>query len=171
MVGPDSYEKGLTSIDPLLYDRLIRRFQTAKEREEEGRSKGYSGILEADILRSEAKIEALANPDSSLAIAYKRGDNGEILAEEKEEVPLTKEEGRERFNQQMRWRFLAGNDSDFDYKSIDDSEEYDDLAQERRDAEDRYFDDEEPKWLDGSTEAEHDKNAAELAGETGIQDF
>ena len=125
--------------------------------------------MEADILRSEAKIEALAKPESTLAIAYKRGENGEILAEEKEEVPLTKQEGRERFNQQMRWRFLAGNDNDFDYKLVDDSEEYDDLAQERRDAEDRYFDDEEPEWLAGSPDQE--KPLADLAGETGIQDF
>jgi hypothetical protein len=31
--------------DPLLYDRLIRRFQTAAEREADGRAKGFSGVL------------------------------------------------------------------------------------------------------------------------------
>lgn len=45
--------------DPLLYDRLVRRFQSAAEREQEGRRRGYTGVLEADLYRSEAKLAAL----------------------------------------------------------------------------------------------------------------
>ncbi|KAI7081350.1 hypothetical protein KC356_g9170 [Hortaea werneckii] len=49
----------LEHADPLAYDRLIRQFQTAEEREQEGRQRGYTGKLEADLIRSEAKLEAL----------------------------------------------------------------------------------------------------------------
>lgn len=48
-----------TPTDPLLYDRLVRRFQSAAEREQEGRRRGYTGVLEADLFRSEAKLAAL----------------------------------------------------------------------------------------------------------------
>ena len=157
--------------DPLLYDRLIRRFQTASEREVEGRKKGYSGVLEADLWRSEAKIEALARPDPNAEFDYRRGPSGEILAEEKDEVPASKEEGRKRWEWEMTMRFLKGGDEDFDYRSVDESEEYDDKGEEERAAEERYFDDEEPGWVDrdGGTKAE--QHGRELQGETGIQDF
>ena len=43
--------------DPLLYDRLVRRFQSTSEREEEGKNKGFAGTIAASILRGEARIE------------------------------------------------------------------------------------------------------------------
>ncbi|KAJ9132378.1 hypothetical protein NKR23_g11316 [Pleurostoma richardsiae] len=46
--------------DPLLYDALIRRFQTPAEREAESKAKGYSGVLETSLLRGEARLEQLA---------------------------------------------------------------------------------------------------------------
>lgn len=153
----------------MLYDRLIRRFQTAAEREDEGRKKGYSGILEADILRSEAKVDALAHPDPTLLLSYRRGPDGEILAEENGEVPLTKEEGLDRWCETMRWRFLKGNDDEFDYSTVDSNESLDDINQETRDAEDRYFDEESPTWiLDGELQRH---TPPSLSGQTGIQDF
>ncbi|XXH02275.1 hypothetical protein Hte_008645 [Hypoxylon texense] len=51
--------------DPLLYDALIRRFQSAEEREKEGRTKGYSRVLEVDLLRGEAKLAQLTSLSSS----------------------------------------------------------------------------------------------------------
>ncbi|KAL9087234.1 MAG: hypothetical protein Q9165_006728 [Trypethelium subeluteriae] len=47
----------LESADPLLYDRLVRRFQSAAEREAEGKNKGFAGTIEASLLRGEARIE------------------------------------------------------------------------------------------------------------------
>ena len=55
---PEYFDSSLELADPLLYDRLVRRFQSPVEREAEGRSKGYSGILEADLLRSERRSSA-----------------------------------------------------------------------------------------------------------------
>ncbi|KAH6630092.1 coiled-coil domain-containing protein-domain-containing protein [Chaetomium sp. MPI-SDFR-AT-0129] len=45
--------------DPLLYDHLIRRFQTPAEREAEGRSKGYARVLEGSLLRGEERLAKL----------------------------------------------------------------------------------------------------------------
>jgi hypothetical protein len=141
---------------------LIRRFQSATERENEGRKKGYSGILEADILRSEAKMDALAHPDSNVSITYKRGVDGEIVAEDMYEAPSSKEEAYEIWRKQMEWRFLKGGDVDFEYSAVDDNEEYDDRTLEQREEEEHYFDAETPTF---------ESEAKELQGETGVQDY
>jgi len=174
--------------DPLLYDRCIRRFQTAAEREADGKAKGYSGILEADLYRSEAKLAALAQSSpppvltslgvssSSLSsssvpgnskpenpipfVSYLRGPNGEIIGEDGEEVK-SREEGMERWKFEMTVRFLRGGDEEFDYRDVDESEEFDEV--ERRESEERWFDEEEPEW-DGGEKGVTD-------GETGVQDF
>jgi hypothetical protein len=154
----------------LLYDRLIRRFQTPAEREAEGRKKGYSGVLEADLYRSEAKLDALRHPDPNSIFTYKRGPNGEILAEDKDEVPANKEEGLARWRWEMETRFLRGGDEDFDYEGVDKNPDYDDRLMEERDAEEKYFDEEEPEFVHGDDAVKKSKSK-DLQGETGIQDF
>jgi hypothetical protein len=160
---PDYFNSSLELADPLLYDRLIRRFQTPAEREAEGREKGYSGVLEADLRRSEAKLQALANPDPNATFNYIRGPDGEIIPEEKEDVPVDKDEGVTRWRYEMELRFMRGDDHDFEYVEVDDSEEYDDLAEEDRARQDEYFGLEEPTFLleDGK----------QPEGETGILDY
>lgn len=164
---PEYFSSGLELADPLLYDRLVRRFQTPAEREAEGRAKGYSGVLEADLLRSEAKLQALQHPDNS-SIAVRRGPNGEILAieddDDNDEVK-TKEEGLARWRDDMGQRFLRGEDRDFRYEEVDDSEEWDDVREEERDAHDSYFDDEDPAWVHSGSQTPR------ITGETGVQDF
>lgn len=157
--------------DPLLYDRLIRRFQTPVEREAEGRQKGYSGILEADIYRSEAKLDALRHPDPNSIFTYKRGPDGEILAEDRDEVPANKEDGHARWRWEMETRFMRGGDDDFDYSMVDNNPEYDDRSIEEQDAEDKYFDAQEPEFLVESDQGSSQSHGKELQGETGIQDF
>lgn len=156
-----------TAIDPLLYDRLIRRFQTPAEREAEGRAKGFSGILQADLNRSEAKFDALSNPDPNAMLSYARGANGEILAEDKGEIPTDKEEGERMWRWEMEMRFLRGFDYDFDYRRVDEDEELDDLSE----VQERYFDDEEPEWVVESATEQGVDVQSRLQGETGIQDF
>ncbi len=157
--------------DPFLYDRLVRRFQSSTERKDESREKGYSGTLEADIMRSEAKVAALAHPDLNIPLSYKSGPNGEILAEEQDEIPITKEEGQARWRKQMELRFLKGEDDDFDYSRVDQSEEWDDMVEERRVIEDRYFGQEKPNWISDSGESTDEACKRLVKGETGIQDF
>ncbi|EOD49333.1 hypothetical protein GTA08_BOTSDO12384 [Neofusicoccum parvum] len=163
---PEYFSSGLELADPLLYDRLVRRFQTPAEREAEGRAKGYSGVLEADLLRSEAKLQALHNPDAS-SIAVRRGPNGEILAieEDGDDEVKTKEEGLARWRDDMGQRFLRGEDRDFRYEEVDESEEWDDVTEEEREAQEKYFDDEDPSWIHSGTAT------PKITGETGVQDF
>ncbi|KAI7227257.1 hypothetical protein KC330_g8489 [Hortaea werneckii] len=182
----------LEHADPLSYDRLIRQFQTSAEREQEGRERGYTGKMEADLLRSEAKLEALrhqheqqrgpGNPrgeqDSggsssdrggrksvSPEMVYHRAPDGSILAVEADasERAQNREEGVQRWREMMEQRFLRGEDEEFDYVGLVDGEEgYDDLDEERR----RGLED----WLDGE-EAEFVGVTGGPRGETGIQDF
>ncbi|XP_059046461.1 coiled-coil domain-containing protein 97 [Achroia grisella] len=49
---------------------------------------------------------------------------------------------REEFFQEMYSSFIEGTDSEIDYNTIDNDEQYDDLQQLSQDAEDRYFDSE-----------------------------
>ena len=101
---------------------------------------------------------------------YKRGPNGEILEEERDEVPANKEDGLARWRWEMEVRFLRSGDDDFDYTTVDNNAEYDDRAVEERDAQDRYFDEQEPEFVQGDDVVVRSKSK-ELEGETGVQDF
>ena len=126
-------------------------------------------MLEADLWRSEAKVAALKNPGATAVMTYKRGKYGEILMEEKDEVPKTKEEGMERWKKQMELRFLQGDDEEFDYSQVDSVEEFDYRGVEEREEEERWFDEEEPQWVaDGGQDQAKNK---QFEGETGIQDY
>jgi hypothetical protein len=147
--------------DPLLYDRLVRRFQTAAEREQLGRERGYTGNLEADLLRSEAKLEALQRPDPYVSISYRREENGEIVEVEKGEEVGGREEGWARWTDVMGQRFLKGDDQDFDYATVDKNEEFDDRTEEDRKELEGYLDEEEAEFV----------GEGKPQGETGVQDF
>ena len=153
-------------------------------------------MLEADLYRSEAKIAALQNQTSSPPpssapstqqseipfVSYARGENGEVLPEEEDEVPKNREEGMERWKFTMTIKFLRGEDRDFDYRDVDESEEFDVL--EAREEEERWFEDEDPEWVEdesgedvtgdvvGNKRGNGEKKIFEATGgETGIQDF
>ena len=117
-------------------------------------------------------MAALNTPDQNAIFTYRRGKDGEILAEEKDEVPVDKEEGRKRWHWEMELRFVSGRDNDFDYHTVDQNDEYDDRATEEREAEERYFMEEEPEFVIGEDGVKRSKSKElELEGETGIQDY
>ena len=63
--------------------------------------------------------------------------------EEDESEQLASEERnmfQEEFVSTMYRSFLEGRDKEFDYATVDDNSQYDDVALQERDAEDRYFD-------------------------------
>lgn len=129
-------------------------------------------MLEADLWRSEAKIDALANPDDAALMRYRRDDSGEIVAEEKDEVPRNKEEGMQKWLQEMELMFLRGNDPEFDYAAVDKTELYDDWGVQEREEEEKWFEEEEPRWAGMSEEDEVMDDAEEaLKGQTGVQDY
>lgn len=110
-------------------------------------------------------MDALAHPDPNAMLSYTRGPNGEILAEDRDDVPASKEDGEKLWQWEMGLRFIRGDDSDFDYKTVDEDDQYDDLSEQQE----QYFEDEEPEWMVGDARGEGAR--AGLQGETGIQDF
>lgn len=160
-------DSSLELADPLLYDRLIRRFQTTAEREAEGRRKGFSGQMATDLWRAEAKKEALAQPNlnPNSLFTYRRGPQGQIIEEDKDDVPMTKEEGHAWWIDEMTQRFLRGADNDFEYDKVDFNTLYDDPEQER-DLQERWF-----ESMESDFDSDGEGKEKVLTGETGIQDY
>jgi hypothetical protein len=158
-------DPSLELADPLLYDRLIRRFQTHTEREAEGRRKGFSGQMATDLWRAEAKKDALSAPDPNSLFTYSRGPQGQIVEEEKDDVPMTKQEGRAWWVDEMTQRFLGGRDEDFEYAKVDGNVKYDPLELER-DLQDAYF-----ESMESDFDSDGEGKEKVLTGETGIQDY
>ena len=103
---------------------------------------------------------------------YVRDQDGGIVAEDRHEVPESREEGRSRWRAEMELRFVNGEDGDFDYKSVDHDESYDDRIIQERDLEEAWFDTEEPAWIESEKLGKEDKQSSkQLSGQTGIQDF
>ncbi|KAL2878000.1 hypothetical protein SGCOL_006747 [Colletotrichum sp. CLE4] len=147
--------------DPLLYDSLVRKFQTPAEREVEGKAKGYSGVLESSLLRGEARLADLkSSTDDTSTAEPARG----FTTEADFSKTKTKEEGLQRWHEFLTERFVRGHDEDFDYSLIDDNQDYD--VMERRDAEEAWFDEEDPEWA-----SDADEGVETTQGQTGIQDF
>ncbi|KXJ85585.1 hypothetical protein Micbo1qcDRAFT_186539 [Microdochium bolleyi] len=162
---------------PLLYHEFIRRFQSPEDREKEGRKKGYSCVLEVDLLRGEAKLTRAraANNHSRQADGHGHATSTNGITQPPP-PPGTNGEGRERWRDFLRRRFVLGRDDDFDYRSVDENDDLD--ALERRDTVEAWFDDEVPGWASDRPEQDdsgdhtmHGAGAQKLAGETGIQDF
>ncbi|KAK6839520.1 hypothetical protein PG995_007209 [Apiospora arundinis] len=174
-------------VDPLLYDALIRRFQSAEDREKEGRKKGWSRVLEVGLLRGEAKLSQLNEPSpeegqqpaaASSRAAQPAGaasvtlpDLGEVLQDEVQATkPTSQEEGQQKWKDFLRNRFILGHDEDFDYGPVDGNDALDEL--ERQDEEEAWFGDEEPSWVsEEDEEVTAAKDKSRLQGETGLQDF
>lgn len=119
--------------------------------------------METDLVRSEAKLEALQHPDPNSPMVYKRAQDGSIVGVEADEEfrPRTKEDAWAMWTDVMEQRFLRGDDRDFDYADVDLNEEYDDRAEEDRSQLEDYVDKEDAQFLgDGQP-----------TGETGVQDF
>lgn len=127
-------------------------------------------MLEADLWRSEAKIDALANLDA-ISRRYARDVLGEIIAEETDEVPHNKEEGLQRWHNEMELRFLRGEDPDFEYMAVDEDDAYDNKGIEELEEEEKYFDEEEPTWLGLGQDLESTDGSNIPTGQTGVQDY
>jgi hypothetical protein len=114
-------------------------------------------------VRSEAKVEALQAPDVGNPLVYERGADGEIVGVEEDvgERVGGKEEGLRRWKDVMGRKFLRGEDGEFDYAVVDEGEEFDDIDEEARGAQEDWFAGEEQAFVGDGI----------LRGETGVQDF
>ncbi|KAK9383677.1 coiled-coil domain-containing protein-domain-containing protein [Kockiozyma suomiensis] len=176
------YTSGLSEASPLLYDRLIRQFQTPSEREIESDKRGWAGRMYEDLMRAERRLERLEKERSEELRQLETGQSAEFhtspIIDEVGNTSIfdevnSKEEGIQQWEKLMTLRFLNGQDTDIDYDSIDFSEEWDDFAQLNRDKEDDYFDSEEPTWCGDDSDDENTTISSEsiLKGQTGVQDF
>lgn len=85
-------------------------------------------------------------------------ESDEVEYMEEEVTPITATERelfKEEFVQEMYRCFLAGEDEDFDYKTVDENSDYDCIIVRGRDEEENYFDSESPDQI--STKSEEDK--------------
>ncbi|KAJ4132688.1 hypothetical protein NW754_015503 [Fusarium falciforme] len=152
--------------DPVLYERLVKRFQTASEREAEGKVKGYGRTLEADLQRGESKLSKLKESNGS-GRTPNGIENSDGDLEHPWEKPATdKAHGLQLWHAFLEERFVHGLDEDIDYRPIDGDEDLDTMI--RQDAQDAWFDDEEPSWVDDEASG---TDQQPRRGETGIQDF
>jgi hypothetical protein len=96
--------------------------------------------------------------------------------------PANREEATERWQEFLSNRFIRGGDEEFEYRKVDENEEYDTLA--RKEEEEAWFEDEDPDWAStGEDEDEEGENKHKapspehtrperiLQGQTGIQDY
>lgn len=210
--------------DPILYERLVKQYQSAEERAEEGRAKGYGRTLEASLIRGETNLSNL-NSSPGLAVASSfaaplavtagaSSQNGAVFGTFSEashdssshttngishseptpdpptEPPTStitipqaltidrpwdqpvsdREQGLELWREFLEFRFVHGQDDDFDYTRVDQDQDLDVL--EHQDAEDDWYDEEEPSWVDDNgSDTRMNGNDPLRTGETGIQDY
>ncbi|GJN81845.1 coiled-coil domain-containing protein [Purpureocillium lilacinum] len=164
--------------DPILYARLVKAFQTDAERQTETQEKGFGRILEADLARGEQRVAAAAASDPSAeatnagsSAQLSNGANGHSHVRTADastgiDNPWDAEaedraDGRELWRLFLQERFIRGRDEEFDYDAVDGDWDLDVTA--RREAQDEWFEDEEPTWAEGEERAR--------TGETGVQDF
>lgn len=175
--------------DPVLYDKLVRQFQTPAEKDADDTAKGYGHVVEAALRRGEATTGLAAQAVARSTGGSQHGDGMSLPGEGRGQVPRleaewadlstppsNRAEAADQWREYLRARFVRGGDTDFDYATVDEDEDYDTLA--RRDAEDAWFEDEDPEWV--STEAfeearqdteRQSQSRPQLQGETGVQDF
>lgn len=156
-------------VDPVLYERLVKRFQSASERTAEGKAKGYGRTLEASLLRGENTLAGLASAKEATSSLYAGRSNSSVnlTLDNPWDAPANdKQQGLELWRTFLEERFIRGGDEEFEYKKVDGDEELD--VWERTGDEERWFEDEEPSWAEG-----YRKGGREEArkGQTGVQDY
>ncbi|CAL1588853.1 unnamed protein product [Knipowitschia caucasica] len=143
--------------EPLLYEQYIGQYLTdeevlerSQEAMQESASEGSGGL--ANLLLNSYQERLIQN---RLQKEQEREDGAEEEDEVEEEddnqsreqswEPNSAEKAqlREEFISQMLQRFLDGKDKDFNYSGVDDNPDYDNLDIVTRDAEDKYFDDDD----------------------------
>ncbi|KAM3599062.1 uncharacterized protein V6R79_026147 [Siganus canaliculatus] len=163
-------EEQMRQREPLLYEQYVGQYLTDEEvlersqeamkdsaQEASGSEPGglahlllssYQERLIQDRLQEEQEREDGAEEEDEDE-SEDDADSG-VHQQEVEPTPEEKALLREEFISQMHQRFLEGKDKDFNYSEVDENPDYDNLDIVSRDAEDRYFDedDEEDRYME-----------------------
>ncbi|XP_006901015.1 PREDICTED: coiled-coil domain-containing protein 97 [Elephantulus edwardii] len=154
---------------PLLYEQYIGRYLTQEELSARARApapqppKSGSPSTPACPL-SDLLLQSYQEWEVQQRLLQQREEEEACLEEEEEEDDSNEEDDsssrdseawvpdseerlilREEFTSRMHQRFLDGKDGDFDYSTVDDNPDFDNLDIVARDEEERYFDEEEPE--------------------------
>lgn len=160
-------EKQMMYRNPLLYEQLVGQYLTDEEiKERDGVDREnltFLNLILDTVDRNEmreTKNEQMLEEDEDSNSLQEMGPNSQKKCQTKHwgELPgyqvtpkLRKQTLisaperrllREEFLQEMYSSFMEGRDTEIDYDSIDNNEQYDDLQQASQDAEDKYFDSE-----------------------------
>ena len=140
----------MKSRNPLLFEHLVGQYMSPEEKEEMQPSSQLcqlSTVLMAHMDRDQYSSTRRKEQEAEqMAWDEELSEEEEDEEEEKEEdesEQLASEERnmfQEEFVSTMYRSFLEGRDKEFDYATVDDNSQYDDVALQERDAEDRYFD-------------------------------
>lgn len=158
--------------NPVLYERLVKRFQTAAERTADAKDKGYGRTLEASLLRGEDTLAGLRSQETTATDTSRQGAGtptvqSNAMPESAWDAPARdKEHGSLLWREYLEDRFVRGGDEDFDYSTVDADEDLDVMA--RDEEEEKWYEEEEPQW---ALEDDSDSPKKTLSGQTGVQDF
>lgn len=119
-------------------------------------------MLEANLVRSEAKLHALTHPDPDDPLTYSRSTTGEIIGVElnDDERVHSKAQGWERWIEIVARRFVRGADAEFGEYAAVDGDVTLDYWEEREGLE---------RWVDDG--GEEFVGPGSPRGQTGVQDF
>uniref|UniRef100_A0A3Q2XK56 Coiled-coil domain containing 97 n=1 Tax=Hippocampus comes TaxID=109280 RepID=A0A3Q2XK56_HIPCM len=147
-------EEQMRTREPLLYEQYIGQYLTddeVLERSQESMLEGAAGGLSHLLLNSyqERLIQCRLQEEQDREEGAREEEEEE--EEEEDEVqentwePTSEEKAllREEFISQMHQRFLDGKDTDFNYSEVDENPDYDNLDIVNRDAEEKYFDEDD----------------------------
>uniref|UniRef100_A0A3Q3FAW4 Coiled-coil domain containing 97 n=1 Tax=Labrus bergylta TaxID=56723 RepID=A0A3Q3FAW4_9LABR len=144
-------EEQMRTREPLLYEQYIGQYLTdeevsAMQDDAQGAPAGGAGGL-AHLLLNSYQERLIQN---RLQEEQEREEGAQEEEEEDEEEvsgwePSPEEKAllREEFISQMHQHFLDGKDKDFNYSEVDENPDYDNLDIVSRDAEDKYFDEDD----------------------------
>ncbi|KAI7803418.1 coiled-coil domain-containing protein 97 [Triplophysa rosa] len=140
--------------DPLLYEQYIGQYLSEEEifeRSEESMRNGPKGLADLLINSYQEKLiqNRLEEEQEREQCAEEESDEEDCDEPRQAEWEPNEDEKamlREEFLSQMHQRFLDGKD-DFNYSEVDENPDYDNLDILNRDAEERYFDDDEEEAM------------------------
>eukprot|EP00088_Acartia_fossae_P040887 TRINITY_DN4262_c0_g1_i4.p1 TRINITY_DN4262_c0_g1~~TRINITY_DN4262_c0_g1_i4.p1 ORF type:complete len:332 (-),score=92.83 TRINITY_DN4262_c0_g1_i4:81-1076(-) len=150
--GHDHFsEESMRMRNPLLYDQLIRQYQTEEERMEQERPDmtncSLSNIImdHMDLNRQreiKKRLEAVDEEefDSESEDEEEKDRGGGVVTDGQAVSDQDKLVFRREFVNAAYQSFLAGKDPGIDYRAIDHNPDLDDLALEDQESEERYFD-------------------------------
>lgn len=138
--------------NPLLFEQMIGQFMTEKEITDlhsKAEEMKFSTLLMTQMEKNRINLKQQQQQDEE-DCAWEEGDSSE--SEMEDDPPALNSDEKQLFRNEflsvMYEQFLSGKDKDFDYSSVDGNTDYDELQIRGRDEEERYFDAEEPDWIE-----------------------